>query len=99
MERPLLQDVVILDAQPHRTALPLCQGGILVCLTKPPECVGKVQTSPWWELPRLLCQIYQSIQMINQGSAILCHRLPLGKGDHPTASVLQVAMRTAQANS
>jgi hypothetical protein len=51
--------------QPHRPALPLCQGGILICLTKPPECVGKVHTSPRRKLPRLICQKDQTVQMVN----------------------------------
>jgi hypothetical protein len=98
-EKPLFQDVVVRDVQLHRPALPLCQGGILVCLTKPPKCVGKVQTSPRWKLPRLICQKDQPVQMVNQGSAVLFHRLPLGKDDHPTAYAVRVAIRTAQANS
>jgi hypothetical protein len=56
MERVLLEGIVIRDAQPHRPAVPLRQGDLLIYVTKPPECVHEIHGSLRRKPPSLICQ-------------------------------------------
>jgi hypothetical protein len=65
MEMALFQDVFVRDVQPYRTAFPLCQGDILICLTKSLECVNEIYASSRRRLPRRICQKDHPVQMVD----------------------------------